>query len=178
MPGRNGLTPRLQAEALRGGEGAPRAHRDLDAVVALFDMAAREGSWAGAKGVRALVAEVEGQQIPADTSRENDPRRNGVTVATVHRAKGEQWRLVVLVGLQEGQWPALNEPGGCCEPTCWAPTAAGPTTLTERLAAERRALLAASRASEELVVLGWRIRPVRPTHRPVSFVSSGSRQSW
>lgn len=146
----------LQAEALRGGEGAPRAHRDLDAVVALFDMAAREGSWAGAKGVRALVAEVEGQQIPADTSRENDPRRNGVTVATVHRAKGEQWRLVVLVGLQEGQWPALNEPGGLLRADLLgADGLQAPTTLTERLAAERRALLlAASRASEELVVLG------------------------
>lgn len=146
----------LQAEALRGGEGAPRAHRDLDAVVALFDLAAREASWAGASGIRSLVAEVEAQQIPADTTRENDPRRSGVSVATVHRTKGEQWRLVVLVGLQEGQWPALNEPGGLLRADLLAADGLQTApTLAERLATERRALLlAASRATERLVAIG------------------------
>lgn len=146
---------RLQAEALRGAENAPRAHRDLDAVVALFDLAAREISWAGAKGIRSLVAEVEGQQIPADTTRENDPRRAGVSVLTVHRAKGEQWRLVVLAGLQEGQWPVLGQAGGLLRADELAADGLQlPTAPGEQIAAERRALLlAASRATDEIVAV-------------------------
>lgn len=147
---------KLQAEALRGTDNSARANRDLDAVVALFDLASREVSWAGAKGVRSLVAEVEGQQIPADTARENDPRRSGVTLTTLHRSKGRQWRMVVLVGLQEGQWPTFSEPGGLLRADLLAADGLQtPPTLSERLAAERRGLLlAASRASEQLVAIG------------------------
>lgn len=146
---------RLQDEALRGGPGAARAHRDLDAVVALFDEAERASGWFGAKGVRALLAHIAAQQIPADTARENDPRRTGVSVCTVHRAKGEQWRLVVLVGLQEGQWPVAAAPTGILRADLLGPDGLQPaTTMAELLAAERRALLlAASRASERLVVV-------------------------
>lgn len=35
---------KLQAEALRGTDNSARANRDLDAVVALFDLASREVS--------------------------------------------------------------------------------------------------------------------------------------
>lgn len=151
-----GWPGKLQAEALGGTDGSARANRDLDAVVALFDLASREVSWAGAKGVRSLVAEVEEQQIPADTARENDPRRSGVTVTTVHRSKGRHWRMVVLVGLQEGQWPMLAEPGGLLRADLLAAEGLQtPPTVSERLAAERRALLlAASRAGEQLVAIG------------------------
>lgn len=146
---------RLQDEALRGGPGAARAHRDLDAVVALFDEAERASGWFGAKGVRALLAHIAAQQIPADTARENDPRRTGVSVCTVHRAKGEQWRLVVLVGLQEGLWPVAAAPTGILRADLLGPDGLQAATTTgELLAAERRALLlGASRASERLVVV-------------------------
>lgn len=145
----------LNDEALSGGEDAAGAHRSLDAVVALFDLAAAHPNWAGATGLRALIAEVAGQQIPADIARESDPARSGVAVRTVHRTRGEQWRLVVLVGLQEGQWPALAESSGLLRADLLTPDGlASPPTLAERMAEERRALLlGASRASEQLVVI-------------------------
>lgn len=143
----------LQAEALRASPNAARADSDLDSVIALFDLAAREISWAGAKGVRALIAEVGAQQIPADTARESDPRHDGVAVLTTHRAKGREWEVVVLAGLQEGQWPALNEPGGLLRPDLLGPDGLQlPTSPAEGIAAERRTfLLAASRAKSVLV---------------------------
>ncbi|MGI5951171.1 MAG: ATP-dependent helicase [Brooklawnia sp.] len=149
-----GWDAQLQKTALAGSENSVRAHRDLDAVIALFDVVAREPGWAGATGVRSLVAEVASQQIPADTARESDPRRQGVSVATVHRSKGEQWRLVFLTGLQEGEWPTHGAPGGLLRADLLGPDGLqSPQTATERLAEERRSLLlGASRAVEQLVV--------------------------
>lgn len=145
---------RLLAEALRGGDGAQRAHRDADAVVALFDLAAREDDLVGDKGVRALLAEVKGQAIPEDTARESDLRDRGVRLVTAHRVKGEQWRLVVVVGVQEGLWPNLARRGTLLEPDRLSRAGVLPSAPTsEVLADERRLfLLACSRATETLVV--------------------------
>lgn len=144
----------LQATALAGGEDAARAHRDLDAVGALFDLAARESQMVGQKGVQALVAEVAGQAIPADTHRESELRDRGVRLVTAHRAKGEQWPLVVVVGVQDGSWPNLTRRGSLLEPDRLSVDGVlAPTPTSQVLAEERRLfLLACSRASEQLVV--------------------------
>ncbi len=162
---------RLQAEALSASDEAARAHRDLDAVVALFDLAGREASWAGAKGVRSLIAEVEAQQIPADTARESDPRHDGVSVLTVHRSKGREWRLVVLVGLQEGQWPSRGESGGLLRPDLLGPQGLQlPLSPAERLADERRALLLATSRATEVVVAIAIDDPTGKTDAPSRFL--------
>ncbi|GAA1377834.1 ATP-dependent DNA helicase [Luteococcus sanguinis] len=149
-----GWRERLLADALRGGSGAQRAHRDADAVCALFDLAAREQDLVGDKGVRALLAEVQGQAIPEDTARESDLRDRGVRLVTAHRVKGEQWRLVVVVGVQEGLWPNLARRGTLLEPDRLSRDGVLPSAPTsEVLADERRLfLLACSRATETLVV--------------------------
>lgn len=167
-----GWPKRLQTEALGGDENAPRAHRDLDAVLALFDLAERGLQWAGAAGVRALVAEVAGQQIPADTARESDPRGAGVQVLTVHRAKGQHWQLVALAGLQEGSWPAASSVTGLLRvgdltESDWP----APATAAEQLAEERQAFrLACSRAQRHLIATAI-VDPNGAVAAPSRFIS-------
>lgn len=151
----------LQSEALSGSEAANRANRDLDAVIALFDLADRAGEFVGQKGLAVLLEQVEAQQIAADTARESDPRGRGVAVLTAHRAKGLQWPLVVVTGLQEGIWPRVSvAPQLLGADQLSGPdqsTGAGledPVRAAELIAADRRAfLLAISRSCGELLAV-------------------------
>lgn len=150
--------PRLRAEALGWGEGSARASRDLDAVCALFDTVNRSGDLVGAKGLRQLLAEIRAQAIAADTARESDPRGAGVQVLTAHRTKGRQWRLVVVLGVQEGTWPSLRRPDTLLEADRLSVDGVGePEPISAQVARERRLfLLACSRASERLLVTASR----------------------
>lgn len=149
---------RLRRDALRGGDSGRRADRDLDAVCALFDVAARAEELVGARGVLAFLAEVESQQIPADTQREADLRGRGVRLMTAHRAKGLQWRLVVVASVQEGMWPDLRVRGSLLDADRLARvgdrvTLTDPVPHSARVAAERRLFyVACTRATERLVV--------------------------
>ncbi len=95
--GGSGWPQRLEAAALRGGDAGRRADADLDAVLALFAAAERiEERYAGRRGVTNFLAELREQQIPADTLAEKGVRGPAVRLLTAHRAKGLQWRLVVV----------------------------------------------------------------------------------
>ena len=68
--------PAAPARPPAAGESGRRANRDLDAVCALFDIAARsEELVRAARGLTGFLAEVEGQQIPADTDARVRPAR-------------------------------------------------------------------------------------------------------
>ncbi len=58
---------RLQAAAELGGPAARAAHRDLDAVCALFEVAARAEEKQQRTGVVVFLEQVDAQQIPGDT---------------------------------------------------------------------------------------------------------------
>ncbi len=96
------------------GERARRAHRDLDSVVALFDVAAREAekrdvaAVSGAAGVRDFLSRLVAQQIPADTLAEQGVRGAAVRLLTAHRSKGLEWDLVVVAHVQQDGWPDLR----------------------------------------------------------------------
>lgn len=145
----------LRAAALRGGDPMRRADRDLDAVIALFEVAGRfrERSPRGSVGL--FLEEVDAQQIPADELRTQGLRGGAVRLLTAHRTKGQQWRLVVVAGVQEGSWPDLRRRGLLLDPDRLdaAPVV---DTVSERaalLASERRLFhLACSRASDHLIV--------------------------
>jgi hypothetical protein len=101
----------LEQAALRSGDGG-RADSDLDAVLALFAAAERaEDRFGGRRGVANFLAELDSQVIPADTLAERGVRGPAVRLLTAHRAKGLQWRLVVVAGVQEGGWPDLRRRG-------------------------------------------------------------------
>jgi superfamily I DNA/RNA helicase/RecB family exonuclease len=145
---------RLRRQAALAGEGGRRANRDLDAVCALFDIASRSDQLAGRRGLTGFLAEVEGQQIPADTSREAEVRGTAVRVLTAHRAKGLEWDLVVVAGVQEGAWPDVRRRGSLLEPDRLSPAGVSelpPTAV--RIAEERRLFyVACTRARRRLVV--------------------------
>nr|NLI49098.1 ATP-dependent helicase [Propionibacterium sp.] len=144
----------LRAAALAGGDAAPAADRDLDAVVALFDLARASQAPAGVGGVRAFLAEVAAQEIPADLERESAVRGRGVRLLTAHRAKGRQWRFVVVAGAQEGVWPDVRRRGSLFDPQRLTSAGLGPGVTTRDLVANERRLflLAVTRASERLLV--------------------------
>ncbi|MGH8833584.1 MAG: ATP-dependent helicase [Actinomycetes bacterium] len=149
---------RLRRAAELGGPAGARADRDLDAVCALFHAAERAEERAGYRGALNFIAEVQAQQIPGDTLAERAVRGQRVRLLTAHRAKGLEWRLVVVTGVQEGGWPDLRQRGSLLSADRIGATGlAEPPTLAEMLGEERRLFyVAVTRAKERLLVTAVR----------------------
>ncbi|WP_124269983.1 ATP-dependent DNA helicase [Streptomyces sp. ADI96-02] len=145
---------RLERAALRGGAGGRNADRDLDAVCALFDAAARAEERTGGRGALNFLEEVDAQDIAADTLSRRTARPDAVRLMTAHRSKGLEWRLVVVAGVQEGLWPDLRRRGSLLEADrIGRDGLAEPLTPGALLAEERRLFyVAATRARERLIV--------------------------
>ncbi|MFC1407200.1 MULTISPECIES: ATP-dependent DNA helicase [Streptacidiphilus] len=146
---------RLETAALRPGTAGRNADRDLDALCALFETAARaEERVKGPRGALNFLAELEQQDIAADTLSGRTVRPDAVRLLTAHRAKGLEWGLVVVAGVQEGLWPDLRRRGSLLEADRIGRSGiAEPLTPGALLAEERRLFyVAATRARERLVV--------------------------
>ncbi|MFI2355208.1 ATP-dependent helicase [Streptomyces anulatus] len=145
---------RLERAALRGGAGGRNADRDLDAVCALFETAARAEGRTGGRGALNFLEEVDAQDIAADTLTRRTARPDAVRLMTAHRSKGLEWRLVVVAGVQEGVWPDLRRRGSLLEADrIGRDGLAEPLTPGALLAEERRLFyVAATRARDRLVV--------------------------
>ncbi|MDX2293287.1 ATP-dependent DNA helicase [Streptomyces roseofulvus] len=145
---------RLERAALRGGPAGRNADRDLDAVCALFETAARAEERLGGRGVLNFLEEVDAQDIAADTLTRRHTRPDAVRLMTAHRSKGLEWSLVVVAGVQEGLWPDLRRRGSLLEADrIGRDGLAEPLTPGALLAEERRLFyVAATRARDRLVV--------------------------
>ncbi|GAB48411.1 hypothetical protein MOPEL_073_00510 [Mobilicoccus pelagius NBRC 104925] len=88
--------------------GSQRADRDLDAVVALMDAAARYVDRLPLRGPDGFLEHVRGQDVAGDTLVARAPADECVTLTTPAGAAGSEWDLVVVAGLQEGVWPDLR----------------------------------------------------------------------
>ncbi|WP_189783855.1 ATP-dependent helicase [Streptomyces capitiformicae] len=145
---------RLERAARRGGAAGRNADRDLDAVCALFATAARAEERTGGLGALNFLAEIEAEDIAADTLTGRAVRPDAVRLMTAHRSKGLQWRLVVVAGVQEGLWPDLRRRGSLLEADrIGRDGLAEPLTPGALLAEERRLFyVATTRARERLVV--------------------------
>ncbi|MGX7757681.1 ATP-dependent helicase [Streptomyces angustmyceticus] len=145
---------RLERAAHRGGAAGRNADRDLDAVVALFETAARAEERTGGRGALNFLEELDAQDIAADTLTRRAVRPDAVRLMTAHRAKGLEWRLVVVAGVQEGLWPDLRRRGSLLEADrIGRDGLAEPLPPGALLAEERRLFyVAATRARERLVV--------------------------
>lgn len=145
---------RLERAARRGGAAGRHADRDLDAVCALFATAARAEERTGGRGALNFLEEIDAEDIAADTLTRRAVRPDAVRLMTAHRAKGLEWRLVVVAGVQEGLWPDLRRRGSLLEADrIGRDGLAEPLTPGALLAEERRLFyVAATRARERLVV--------------------------
>ncbi|MFB9235280.1 ATP-dependent helicase [Plantactinospora siamensis] len=143
---------------------AEAADRDLDAVMVLFDAAARFVDRLPGARTEVFLDHVLGQDLPADTLAPTADRGEAVRLLTAHAAKGLEWEVVAVVGVQEGIWPDLRLRGSLLGSERLVDLAAGraqgagaTATLvgqTSALLAEERRLfyVAASRARRRLLV--------------------------
>ena len=96
-------------QALRPGIRGAAADRDLDAMMQLFESAARYSERFPLSGPAAFINEVAQEDIAGDVITAKGVRPDFVEILTVHSAKGRQWQLVAIAGLQEGTWPNLKQ---------------------------------------------------------------------
>ncbi len=145
---------RLRHAVESGGGAARRGHRDLDAVCALFDVAARAEERREHQGVAAFLETLVQQQIPADTLAEQGARGAAVRLLTAHRSKGLEWRLVVVAHVQAEGWPDLRRRTTMLQADrIGSDGLVPPVTPRELLMEERRLFyVACTRARERLVV--------------------------
>ena len=103
---------RLRTAALRptgGYSAAASAHRDLDAVVALFELANRlPAQRRGEVGMAAFLEDINALRLPQEVRGAQESDRDHVRLLSAHRAKGLEWELVVVASVQEGQWPDVR----------------------------------------------------------------------
>ncbi|MFI8825813.1 ATP-dependent helicase [Streptomyces sp. NPDC053431] len=163
---------RLERAALRGGPAGRNADRDLDAVCALFETAARAEDRVGGRGALNFLEELDAQDIAADTLTRRHTRPDAVRLMTAHRSKGLEWSLVVVAGVQEGLWPDLRRRGSLLEADrIGRDGLAEPLTPGALLAEERRLFyVAATRARDRLVVTAVKA-PAEDGDQPSRFLT-------
>src|SRR6516162_5680203 len=157
----SGLAGRWERQA----EHDAAADRDLDAVLALFESAARFTDDMPPGSPALFLESLTGQEIPGDTLTERAAREEAVRVLTAHRSKGLEWDVVVVAGVQEEVWPDLRLRGSLLgadeladvagpDAASAQPADVAAAALAARLLAEERRLfyVAVTRARRLLVV--------------------------
>jgi superfamily I DNA/RNA helicase len=97
--------------ALKGGMRGAAADRDLDAVITLFESARRFAERMPDSDPQLFLDQILSESIQSDAIAAHGQRGEVVSVMTVHSAKGLEWDLVAITGLQEGIWPNLKARG-------------------------------------------------------------------
>ena len=104
----SGLAALWADQALRGGPLGARADRDLDAVLVLFGAAEAYVERLPGSRPRGFLEHVRSAEVAADTLVEGARSGPAVEVLTPQAAAGRQWRVVAVVGVQDGVWPDLR----------------------------------------------------------------------
>jgi superfamily I DNA/RNA helicase/RecB family exonuclease len=145
---------RLGATAMAADAQGRAADRDLDAVLALFELAGRLEDKQPRATVGALLDEVSSQEIPAAPYEEKAGALGAVRLLTAHRSKGLEWDLVVVAGVQEAVWPDLRRRGSLLDADGLALDAPGAGPDAGALLTEERRLfyVAVTRAKRRLVL--------------------------
>jgi superfamily I DNA/RNA helicase/RecB family exonuclease len=102
----SGMAHRLADACERGGDDARRAEDHLDAMIALFDKAADLAAQLPSAGVRGLLDLVFGEQLAAAPA--SSGAEDAVAILSAHAAKGLEWDVVAVVGVQDDVWPDLR----------------------------------------------------------------------
>ena len=105
------LASTWRSRALKGGMRGAAADRDLDAVITLFESARRFAERMPGSDPQLFLDQILSESIQSDAIAARGQRGEVVSVMTVHSAKGLEWDLVAITGLQEGIWPNLKARG-------------------------------------------------------------------
>ncbi|MFD8531853.1 ATP-dependent helicase [Streptosporangium canum] len=185
-----GLAEKWTGVSVTGGFRGTMADRDLDAVVALFDHAARFVDRLPHAGVEVFVDDLVAQEIPGDSLADRAPDTDSVRILTAHRAKGLEWDVVVVAGVQEGAWPDLRLRGSILSTDDMVARAEGSehenpaavsAALASQLLAEERRLfyVAATRARTRLIVtaVGGEDNEERPSRFLTELVPGATEET-
>ncbi|MBU6263751.1 MAG: DEAD/DEAH box helicase [Actinomycetales bacterium] len=94
--------------ALKGGIRGANADRDLDAMLQLFESARRFGQRFKYANLGEFFKDIRKSEIAGDVITAKGQRPDVVELLTPFSAKGREWNLVVVAGVQEGIWPNLR----------------------------------------------------------------------
>ena len=101
----SGLEKTWVAQTRGAGPEADAAHRNLDAMIGLFEAASRFDEQMRGAGAEQFLDFIDAQDLPMDTLASRGVRQDAVEILTPALAAGQSWRTVYVCGLQEGTWP-------------------------------------------------------------------------
>ena len=105
------LSDAWRRQALRGGTRGAAADRDLDAMMQIFEAARRFAERFPHSSPESFIRQISQENILGDVITAQGQRPDVVEILTVHAAKGREWGIVAIAGLQEGTWPNLRQRG-------------------------------------------------------------------
>ena len=106
-----GLAQVWERQSRAGGASGAAADRDLDAVLDLFDAAARLADRLPRATGLALHDHVTAQQLPLEAFSRGRAPGDAVQILTAHASKGLEWDVVCVASVQEGRWPDVRRRG-------------------------------------------------------------------
>ena len=101
----SGLEKTWVAQTRGAGPETEAAHRNLDAMIGLFEAASRFDEQMRGAGAEQFLDFIDAQDLPMDTLAARGVRQDAVEILTPALAAGQSWRTVYVCGLQEGTWP-------------------------------------------------------------------------
>ena len=101
----SGLEKTWVAQSRGAGPEADAAHRNLDAMIGLFEAASRFDEQMRGAGAEQFLDFIDAQDLPMDTLAARGVRQDAVEILTPALAAGQSWRTAYVCGLQEGTWP-------------------------------------------------------------------------
>ena len=136
----SGLEKTWVAQTRGAGPEADAAHRNLDAMIGLFEAASRFDEQMRGAGAEQFLDFIDAQDLPMDTLAARGVRQDAVEILTPALAAGQSWRTVYVCGLQEGSWPNTTVRGSLlgtgdlvdiCDARMPRPAPANPATPAE-----------------------------------------------
>ena len=101
----SGLEKTWVTQSRGAGPDADAAHRNLDAMIGLFEAADRFDEQMRGAGAEQFLDFIDAQDLPMDTLAARGVRQDAVEILTPALAAGQSWRTVYVCGLQESTWP-------------------------------------------------------------------------
>lgn len=136
----SGLEKTWVAQTRGAGPEADTAHRNLDAMIGLFEAASRFDEQMRGASAEQFLDFIDAQDLPMDTLAARGVRQDAVEILTPALAAGQSWRTVYVCGLQEGTWPNTTVRGSLlatgdlvdiCDARMRRPAPANPATPAE-----------------------------------------------